>query len=63
MKNLERRLFPLLHLEVIIGSCHSLERANSTRNQTKTTLNACIEKVSGVMFQVLSHKNYRDYSL
>ena len=39
MKNFERRLLPLLHLEVIIGSCHSLERANSTRNQTKTTLN------------------------
>ena len=56
MKNFEWRLFPPLHLEVIIGSCHSLERANNTRNWTKTTLNDCIEKVSGVMFQVLSPK-------
>ena len=62
MKNFETRLFQLLHLEVIIGSYHSLERANNTRNWTND-LNDYIEKVNGAMSQVLSHKNYRGHSL
>ena len=39
---------------MIIGSFHSLKRANNTRSWTKTALNDYIEKVNGVMSQVLS---------
>ena len=63
MKSIERKLFQLLHLEEIIGSCHSLKRANNIRSWTKTALNDYIEKVNGVKSQVLSHKNYRGHSL
>ena len=50
--------------EEIIGSCHSLKRADNIRSWTKTALNDdYIEKVNGVKSQVLSHKNYRGHSL
>lgn len=58
VKSCERKLFQLLHLEVIVGSFHSLNRANNTQNWTKTALNGCIEKnkwcnVSGTVSQKL----------
>ena len=55
MKSFERRLFQLLHPEVIVGSFHSLKRANNTRNWTKTALNNCIKIVNDVMSQVLGN--------
>lgn len=52
MKSFERKLFQLLHLEVIIGSCHSLKRPNNTRSWAKTALNDYIEKINCVMSNV-----------
>ena len=63
VKSFERRLFQLLHPEVIVGFFHSLKRANNTRNLTKTALNNCIKIVNDVMSQVLSHKNYKGHFL
>ena len=63
VKSFERKLFRLLHLEVINGSFHLLKRANIARSWTKTASSDCMEKVNGVNSRVLSRKSYRDHSL